>query len=335
MAPHVLDDNTRGVLDEALKLRSQNSHLEIEARFTRLITAEQFKTLASVLNESFSTREIQPEILDIIFYTSSIKKDNDLSMRYTITGLDAIQTYCKSERFTPGKYTKMYKSRISWGAATIANSKISSDQFSKESVSIIIPDYDLRINVKEELLEPDFDKYALQSDAEVQEKLNTDSLFKVYRYKKRVSYISDSKQFRVDMTVVKTNKTARTVNGREDVIPTKTFNASNCLNEYEKYEVELEWIGDPADYMKHTAKFDELLAYLHLNLFSRTKSLLGNSIIQRVRTEYTTQIKQLAIYTLTHQLDELNDLVSGKEPDTDNPYNLWASHSIKWCVKSL
>lgn len=329
MTPHVLDDTTRGVLEEALKLRLQNPHLEIEARFTRTISAEQFTNLSKVLAETFPEREIQPEILDVNFYTSSIKKDNDLSMRYTITGLDNIQAYCRTDRFMPGKYTKMYKSRITWGTTTIANSRISPDQFSKDSIFITIPDFDIRINVKEELLEPEFDQYASEMDTRVQSNLNTDSLFKIFRYKKRVSYISASKQFRVDMTVVKTNKTARTVHGREDVVPTKTFGASNCLNEHEKYEIELEWVGNPSDYMKHMVKFDELLAYLHQNLFSRTNSLLGNSAVQRVCSDYTKEIKKIAITTLTQQIAELSDLVSGKEPDTMNPYSLWSSHSEK------
>jgi SAM-dependent methyltransferase len=329
MAPHVLDDTARGVLEEALKLRLQNPHLEIEARFTRLITAEQFTNLSKVLAETFPEKGIQPEVLDVNFYTSSIKKDNDLSMRYTITGLDNIQAYCRTDRFAPGKYTKMYKSRITWGEKSIANSRISPDQFSKDSIFIAIPDFDIRINVKEELLESEFDQYASEMDTRIQSNLNTDSLFKIFRYKKRVSYISASKQFRVDMTVVKTNKTARTVHGREDVVPTKTFGASNCLNEHEKYEIELEWVGNPVDYMKHMAKFDELLAYLHQNLFSRTNSLLGNNAVQRVCTEYTKEIKKIAIDTLTQQIAELNDLVAGKEPDTTNPYSLWSSHSTK------
>jgi SAM-dependent methyltransferase len=329
MAPHVLDDTSRGVFEEALKLRLQNPQLEIEARFTRKISAEQFTHLSKVLAETFPEREIQPEVLDVNFYTSSIKKDNDLSMRYTITGLDNIQAYCRTDRFIQGKYTKMYKSRITWGEKVIVDSRISPDQFSKDSIFIAVPDFDIRINVKEELLEPEFDQYATDMDTRVQSNLNTDSLFKIFRYKKRVSYISASKQFRVDMTVVKTNKTARTVHGREEVVPTKTFSASNCLNEHETYEVELEWVGNPVDYKKHMAKFDELLAYLHQNLFSRTSSLLGNSAVQRVCTEYTKEIKKTAIATLTQQIGELNDLVDGKEPDSANPYSLWTSHSEK------
>jgi SAM-dependent methyltransferase len=329
MAPHVLDDTTRGVLEEALKLRLQNPQLEIEARFTRMISAEQFTNLSKVLAETFPEREIQPEVLDVNFYTSSIKKDNDLSMRYTITGLDNIQAHCRTDRFIQGKYTKMYKSRITWGEKSIASSRISPDQFSKDSIFITIPDFDIRINVKEELLEPEFDQYAAEMDTRVQSNLNTDNLFKIFRYKKRVSYISASKQFRVDMTVVKTNKTARTVHGREDVVPTKTFSASNCLNEHEKYEIELEWVGNPNDYTRYMAKFDELLAYLHQNLFSRTNSLLGNSAVQRVCSDYTKEIKKIAIDTLTQQIGELNDLVEGKEPNSANPYSLWSSHSEK------
>jgi hypothetical protein len=250
-------------------------------------------------------------------------------MRYTITGLDNIQAYCRTDRFVQGKYAKMYKSRITWGEKSIANSRISPDQFSKDSIFIAIPDFDIRINVKEELLEPEFDQYAAEMDTRVQSNLNTDSLFKIFRYKKRVSYISASKQFRVDMTVVKTNKTARTVHGREDVVPTKTFGASNCLNEHEKYEIEVEWVGNPTEYTKYMTKFDELLAYLHQNLFSRTNSLLGNSAVQRVCSEYTKEIKKIAIATLTQQIGELNDLVEGKEPDTTNPYSLWNTHSEK------
>ena len=56
--------------------------------------------------------------------------------------------------------------------------------------------------------------------------------------KKHISFLTVDKLFRIDLSVV---KSTRFRNGKYDF--QKTFKKANILNNYEEYEVEIEYIG--------------------------------------------------------------------------------------------
>ena len=166
------------LLKEALKMRGLNSNLELEARITRETreyTADQFCKLSEFLqnNPSF-TREEMDEVLDIKIYASN-KKDNR-SIRYTITGLDSIRNYCRTERLTEGEYKKNYKDRIEWSKEAIAEfskQRINERDISNNSVVIIAHDYNVRFNLKNEIDSNEnnefTDKIAQEEDSQLEQ----------------------------------------------------------------------------------------------------------------------------------------------------------------------
>ena len=81
---------------------------------------------------------------------------------------------------------------------------------------------------------------------------------KHFRYKKRISFLTVDKLFRIDLSVV---KSTRFRNGKYDF--QKTFKKANILNNYEEYEVEIEYIGWKKDVGNE--EIDKL--YNHFNEF--------------------------------------------------------------------
>ena len=77
-------------------------------------------------------------------------------------------------------------------------------------------------------------------------------------YKKRISFLTVDKLFRIDLSVV---KSTRFRNGKYDF--QKTFKKANILNNYEEYEVEIEYIGWKKDVGNE--EIDKL--YNHFNEF--------------------------------------------------------------------
>ena len=145
------------------------------------------------------------------------------NVRCTITGLQSIKKYCKQESledieditFIQKKY---YKNAM---------------EPTYKFLPIRDEDFNIRLTLKKEeaLLEDD--------------KLVTDfhskftKVKKHFRYKKRFSFITQDKLFRIDLTVIKSSKRK---NGK-DVLE-KTFKASGVLGNPEIYELEIEYVGD-------------------------------------------------------------------------------------------
>ena len=145
------------------------------------------------------------------------------NVRCTITGLESIKKYCKQDSFDDIEdvifiQKKFYKNAM-------------------EPTYKFFPmrdeDFNIRLTLKKE--------EALFED----DKLVTDfhskysRVKKHFRYKKRFSFITQDKLFRIDLTVIKSSKRK---NGK-DVLE-KTFKASGVLGNPEIYELEIEYIGD-------------------------------------------------------------------------------------------
>ena len=71
---------------------------------------------------------------------------------------------------------------------------------------------------------------------------------KHFRYKKRFSFITDDKLFRIDLSVVKSSKQIDRV-----FQVSKSFRESNVLNNPEEYELEIEFIGNKGADINHRA----------------------------------------------------------------------------------
>ena len=146
------------LLDELVSVKLANPNTELESRITKSISIEQFKRLAKFLTNKISgyTRTEEPEVLDINFYEKSAfgekntfgENGRNLSMRYSVIGLENIQNYCRTEK--PYEYSAMYKSRIQWPSQLIARNP--SLPFSTGGITIDVKEFDYRINLKSEVL---------------------------------------------------------------------------------------------------------------------------------------------------------------------------------------
>lgn len=129
---------------------------------------------------------------------------NDNNIRATISGLYHIKNYCKKDILEECEPKYMSKQR---------RDRLDDDE------------YNYRLNMKSET-----DKNS--ESPEVHDFTdNYSNKIKTYRYKRRFSFITDDMLYRVDLTGVKM------ANG-------KTFKTSRLLQMPEKYEVEIEYIGN-------------------------------------------------------------------------------------------
>ena len=108
-------------------------------------------------------------------------------------------------------------------------------QPSKRFGTIQNVEYNFRINLKSELeLGSETNEQVLQFKKAWSRKL------KMFRYKKRYSFITKNKLFRIDVTAIKTNRYNSRTNTYEYA---RTFKESNILGNPETYELEIEYIG--------------------------------------------------------------------------------------------
>ena len=327
------------LLKEALKMRSVNSNLELEARITRetrYYTADQFCKLSEFLqnNQAFERKEMD-EVLDIKIYASN-KKDNR-SIRYTITGLDSIRNYCRTERLTEGEYKKNYKDRIEWSKEALAEfskQRINERDISNNSVVITAPDFNVRFNLKNEIDSNEnnefTDRIAQEEDKQLEqifENQGYESQYKLFRFKKRVSYISFDKLFRIDLTIVKTNKKTISSSGRETVIPAKSFKESACLSQKEDYEIEIEMIGIPKTFEIGLERYNEIASFIISYLYTKTFIPISNSLSKNVITEYASIIKLMLKKYTSHELEQISQIMKLPEQDRKaGPFSMYTNH---------
>ena len=110
-------------------------------------------------------------------------KGNPSNIRCTIHGLDSIKKYCKKNKLLSVKDSIDFiekKNNSKTGYETLRDNN-----------------YNIRLTLKEE------NKLSLNHRYVTSFLNNIDDKNKHYRYKKRVSFITDDKMFRIDLTVVK------------------------------------------------------------------------------------------------------------------------------------
>lgn len=317
----MLSSNQSILLDEIISIKKTKPHTELEARITKNISVEQFRRLAKFLKRAGYHRQEEPEVLDINFYANE-RKDQNMSIRYSIVGLDNIRNYCKIER--PVQYVSMYKSRIQWPQSIL--DKYPSEHFSHNSIYINIQDFDYRINLKSEVLPDENGKFqdrdadrAYSELQELVERVGYDNIFKTFRFKKRTSFTTNDGQFRIDLTMIKNSKKTISFSGSEDLFLTKSFKESNTLNEKEFYEVEIEYIGKETENIKKD--LIKQMDLVHTILFSKTNTSMSNSTQQQIKVEYCSLMKKMLINFTKIQIKEIEEYAKG-ERYPSNRYNL-------------
>lgn len=180
------------------------------------LTKELFLRLKEKLDTS-SIFKTNDELNDLDIRTELTYKGKSVTsnIRSTIHGLQQIKQYCLQDNFddlTPTFIKKRkYKGK-------------SKEDYSSASSGI----YPMRTTLKEEIKLDKLDKEVLSF-------LNNWSRKnKYFRYKKRYSYITLDKLWRIDLTAVKSSNKN---------VYSKTFKESNILKQTEQFELEIEYIG--------------------------------------------------------------------------------------------
>ena len=196
-----------------LQLSIDDPEIEFEYVFKDKISREQFKKIISYCNDKYEK--------DTNSTTLDIKVKDEKQLRITLNEIDSIKKYCKFEELQEIMDTSyMLKKRY-----------LDSDD---RPMFINNDDYNYRINVKQEIMLDDEDYRVTDVKDEWK------SLKKHFRYKKRYSFITDDKLFRIDLTAVKSNVYNKELNNYEYA---KTFKSANILHNPENYEIEIEYVG--------------------------------------------------------------------------------------------
>ena len=128
--------------------------------------------------------------LDINTELNRLKQHSLNNIRCTITGIDDIKKYCKSNSLSGIPGVNFMRKRF------YEDPRKPSMRFTP----IVDYNYNYRINLKQE-------KYLEESNTDVQSMLSGwKGKLKYFRYKKRYSFQTPDKLFRIDLTIVKSNK---------------------------------------------------------------------------------------------------------------------------------
>lgn len=237
-----------GPIDEMLQESIKHSNLEFEwiyggSRETKYpLTKERFLHLKQILTESTRYKyEGETTDLDIRTELKYRGRSTMSNIRATISGLSQIKQYCLQDNFDDLDPVFMKKMKYK-------NPKHPSTDYSSASSGL----YSMRATLKNEIHLP---YYASSSDIgivtnEVSTKpelvsflKNWTSKYKYFRYKKRYSFISLNKIWRIDLTAVKSS-ISKNKGYMSEYVYSKTFKESKILNHPEKFELEIEYIGN-------------------------------------------------------------------------------------------
>jgi len=153
------------------------------------------------------------------------KHGNELkisNLRSTVKGIDNIKQYCKTESLDDIEDVEHIQKTYF---------KDPHERF--RYFPLKEQNYNLRLNLKNEIDIENTDYKVVNLLRNYKEKK------KHFRYKKRFSFLTDDKLFRIDLSVVKSSKQ---VDRKYQL--TKSFRESNILKNPEEYELEIEFIGN-------------------------------------------------------------------------------------------
>ena len=225
----LFEKNIKKVLDY-LKLPLINNENELELIFgsTPYKNPIDKAIFLRVLEECKLKYKKHSETIDLDITTEYRGKPGNV--RATIHGLDDIKKYCKEMTLRD-----------------IVNVEYMQKKFIPDKKGLIDENYNVRLKVKtENILEPSH--YFVRSFNQDYENKG-----KHYRYKKRFSFLTNDKLFRIDLTILKSTKYYK---GKYDF--QKSFKKAKILNNPETYEIEIEYIGFDKDKKTGIPTIDKL-----------------------------------------------------------------------------
>jgi hypothetical protein len=222
-----------GPIEDMLKEAIKDPDLEFEWIYGDIynptkhpLTKELFLRLKEKLNQS-SSYTVLEELNDLDIRTELRHRGKSVTsnIRATLHGLREIKQYCLQDNFDD--LTPSFIKKVKFNPKFKLEGR-ESDNYSLADSGL----YPMRSTLKEEIkLEP--------LDKQVQTFTNKwSSKNKYFRYKKRYSYLSNNKLWRIDLTALKSS----TKNNYS-----KTFKESGLLSKTETFELEIEYVGSFSD----------------------------------------------------------------------------------------
>ena len=216
---NILDDNKIDLI-KYMKIALLEKNTELEYIYKGNLKIEDYLNLVSFCKEKYKKMDVL-STLDIKMGKTPGEKLSYQDVRTTIIGIHNIKQYCNTDKLDDSmdlefmEKTNYYKDG--------------------ERYTIDNEDYNYRINLKNEIdLSNDNAQVINLRD-------NWDKSKKFFRFKKRNSFLTYDNLFRIDLTVTKSNKLNKAGNNRELY---KTFKEANILKNIEKYELEVEYVGN-------------------------------------------------------------------------------------------
>jgi hypothetical protein len=215
------DEEVFNMLESAIKNKNLELELlygkkKIDKKIVNTITKENFKKINDYLNENYRLDD-SDNTLDIRYLRKDKFNEQQSKKRLTIKGIENIKKYCMTNIISSEmdiQVINKHKHEIENINDTYLNSN-----------------FNYKINLKKEELITD----------NIEDIITTfNNTKKIFRYKKRFSYLTDSKLWRIDLTAVKSSKynhKFRTYDYND------SFKSANILNEVEIYELEIEYVG--------------------------------------------------------------------------------------------
>ena len=210
------------------------------------------------------------EQLDISIYNNNL--------RMTVEGVDDIQTFCKTNRLTDENCrTRTYKERYSFPED---HRKILEDKGIRDTR----PRFDselwkFRANLKKEYtygsetplsnIDPELEQRITKDEMSFLDYFKFKKEMKYFRYKKRYSFYTPMRNFRIDLTIVKESQKKYA----------RTLHESGALENDAKYEIEIEYIG---------RKYDMTELYLNesSSKMRKTSSIISNAAETKKRINF-------------------------------------------------
>lgn len=212
-------------IQEYMKHSIKEDNVELEVVYgdlsdkSKFLTKQQFLDLKNYLSQEPHYDNLGvSDTLDIKTELRKKYKSFPSSHRLSIEGIAQIQKYCKQDLLETVEFSLVNKLRYK----DTKNPSINFD-------SLISKEYPCRVNLKREL---PIDRYSKEGNVFTKDWSTKN---KSFRYKKRYSFLSKNKIWRIDITAVKQTRSGEYF---------KTFKSSNVLGQREIFEFEIEYVGN-------------------------------------------------------------------------------------------